>query len=264
MRPSPGNQIPISRFDPAAVKLVNNYIPSLDRPLRGLLYGQPANNPDDQWIGTHRLCAQRQAHDLRPLFHLRLHRAGFFDGKNALTTSPNPGNRDRSQTVDAGRHLHLQPDQSEFLPCHVRPARRQPRVGRQPVQPERSRREHVRQHPELHPAHHQQLLQRGLRDLRAGIFQRQYLPGLGRLHVDSRQAPVRIRHRWPQAAVQLAQQPAVQRADHVQRKHDGRCAGGPDDRAACPHFVDGNALSDYMRQTVFAAYAQDNLRLTAI
>ena len=27
-------------------------------------------------------------------------------------------------------------------------------------------------------------------------------------------------------------------------------------------FVDGNALSDYMRQTVFAAYAQDNLRLT--
>ena len=45
----------------------------LERPVRGLLLrtaGQQSGRSVDR---THRLCAQRQAHDLRPVFHLRLH-----------------------------------------------------------------------------------------------------------------------------------------------------------------------------------------------
>ena len=49
--PFPENQIPPSRFDPAAVKLVKNYIPVASDPCGLVLFGQPANNPDDQWIG---------------------------------------------------------------------------------------------------------------------------------------------------------------------------------------------------------------------
>ena len=30
----------------------------------------------------------------------------FFDGKNALTTGPNPGNHDETRHGDVGRHLH--------------------------------------------------------------------------------------------------------------------------------------------------------------
>src|SRR5581483_2921465 len=49
--PFPNNQIPVSRFDPAALKLVKTYIPSSSDPCGLTLYGQPANNPDDQIIG---------------------------------------------------------------------------------------------------------------------------------------------------------------------------------------------------------------------
>ena len=50
--PFPGNVIPTSRFDPAAVKLLTNYIPTSSDPCGLTLFGQPSNNPDDQWVGN--------------------------------------------------------------------------------------------------------------------------------------------------------------------------------------------------------------------
>ncbi len=47
----PNNQIPVSLFDPAALKVAKNYIPVSSDPCGKVQYGIPANNPDNQWIG---------------------------------------------------------------------------------------------------------------------------------------------------------------------------------------------------------------------
>ncbi len=100
--PFPNNQIPISRFDPAAVKLVTNYIPTSTDPCGLYLYGQPANNPDYQYIGRVDY-VRSEKHTIFGRYYLYDYTAQtFYDGKNALTTGPNPGNRDRSQTVTLG------------------------------------------------------------------------------------------------------------------------------------------------------------------
>src|SRR5258708_9202897 len=49
--PIAGNKIPLSRFDPAAVKLVSNFIPVSSDPCGLTFFGQPANNPQPHTIG---------------------------------------------------------------------------------------------------------------------------------------------------------------------------------------------------------------------
>ena len=49
--PYPGNQIPVSTFDPAGFKLASTYFPVSADPCGTYRYGVPLNNPDDQWIG---------------------------------------------------------------------------------------------------------------------------------------------------------------------------------------------------------------------
>jgi hypothetical protein len=99
--PYPGNKIPVSTFDPAGKKLASTYIPTSDDPCGKTLFGYLANNPDDQWIG-------RVDWNISPknFFYGRYYIYDFmalslFDGKNALTTG-SPGNRDRSQTMTVG------------------------------------------------------------------------------------------------------------------------------------------------------------------
>jgi hypothetical protein len=97
--PFGNNMIPSSLFDPAAVKLLTNFIPTSPDPCGLILYGQPANNPDNQWIGR----VDWVKSDKQTLFgryYIYDYTAQtFFDGKNALTTGPNPGNQQRSQTA---------------------------------------------------------------------------------------------------------------------------------------------------------------------
>jgi hypothetical protein len=100
--PFPNNQIPVNRFDAAAVKLVNNYIPVSPDPCGLLLYGQPANNPDDQWIGRVDYVHSDKQTLYGRYFLYDYTAQAFFDGKNALTTGPTPGNRDRSHTLTIG------------------------------------------------------------------------------------------------------------------------------------------------------------------
>jgi len=107
--PFPNNQIPTSRFDPAAVKLVSKYIPVSTNPCGLTLYGQPANNPDDQWIGRIDY-VRSEKHSIYGRYYIYDYTAQtFFDGKNALTTGPNPGNRDRSNSVTLGDTYTLSP-----------------------------------------------------------------------------------------------------------------------------------------------------------
>jgi hypothetical protein len=100
--PFPNSTIPVSHFDAAAVKLLTKYIPTSTDPCGLVLYGQPANNPDWQAIG-------RVDYVISPkhLFYGRYTiynytAQAFFNGTNALTTGPNPGARDETNSVTFG------------------------------------------------------------------------------------------------------------------------------------------------------------------
>ncbi len=96
------NQIPSSWFDKSAVKLLSTYVPVSNDPCGLAFFGQPANNPDWQVIGRVDY-VRSDKHNLYGRYYIYNYTAQtFFDGKNALTTGPNPGNRDRSQTVTIG------------------------------------------------------------------------------------------------------------------------------------------------------------------
>ena len=249
--PFPNNMIPVTRFDPAGVKLLSKYIPVSTDPCGLVLYGQPANNPDGNAIGR----VDYVLSDKQPFYgryYIYNYTAqAFFDGTNALTTSPNPGNRDHTETATFGDTYTFNADQVNSF--HATFDRRADNRGSAPnlFGPKRSRGQHVRQYPELHADHRQQLLQRGLRDLRAGIFQRQHLSAFRRLHriKGKHQLGFGFDGRKEQFNSLNNQQSNGQltfsgnlTGDSLADLMLGRLSG----------FIDGNALSDYMRQTVFA------------
>ena len=103
-----GNIIPPSLMDPAGMKLLS-YLPVSSDPCGVELYGQPANNPDWQYIG--RVDYTKSArHNIYVRYYIYNYTAqAFFNGKNALTTGPNPGNRDETNTVTLGDTTETSP-----------------------------------------------------------------------------------------------------------------------------------------------------------
>ena len=99
--PYVGNQIPLSTFDPAGIKLASTYIPTSSDPCGKTYFGYLANNPDDQVIGRIDYnISDKQAFFAR--YYIYQYKAqSLFDGKNALTTG-SPGNDQRSQTMTIG------------------------------------------------------------------------------------------------------------------------------------------------------------------
>ena len=97
----PGNQIPVSTFDPAGFKLANTYIPVSADPCGLTYFGYLANNPDDQWIGRvdYNISGKQQFYGRYFIYDYLAQ--SLFDGKNALTTG-SPGNQDRSETMTIG------------------------------------------------------------------------------------------------------------------------------------------------------------------
>ncbi len=99
--PYPNNQIPVSSFDPAALKLVKNYIPLSTDPCGAIQYGIPANNPDNQWIGRVDYVLSEK-HNMFGRYYIYDYTAqATFNGTNALTTTT-PGNMNRAQTATFG------------------------------------------------------------------------------------------------------------------------------------------------------------------
>ena len=99
--PYPGNQIPVSTFDPAAVKLLTNYIPTSTDPCGKTYFGYFANNPDDQWIGRVDYAVSSKQAIFARYYIYDFTGEVLFNGTNALTTGT-AGNMERSQTMTVG------------------------------------------------------------------------------------------------------------------------------------------------------------------
>jgi hypothetical protein len=106
----PNNTIPSSRFDPAAVKLLS-YVPISTDPTSKTLFGYLANNPDDQYIGRVDYAASSKQAIFARYYIYDYTAESLFDGKNALTTGT-AGNQERSQTMTVG-------DTYTFTPTRV-------------------------------------------------------------------------------------------------------------------------------------------------
>jgi hypothetical protein len=99
--PYPGNQIPVSSFDPAGFKLASTYFPTSTNPCGTYLYGVPANNPDDQFIGRIDYNMSSKNVFFGRFYMYDYLQLPIFNNNNALTTQT-PGNWDRSQTWTIG------------------------------------------------------------------------------------------------------------------------------------------------------------------
>ncbi len=105
--PFAGDQIPVSMFDPAAIKLLN-YLPAATNQCGEVIYGIPANNNEYETIGRvdwlisskHTLFARYFIDDYTL--------PATFDSTNALVTT-NPGNDERAQTITLGDTYTLSP-----------------------------------------------------------------------------------------------------------------------------------------------------------
>jgi hypothetical protein len=109
--PFPGNIIPVSRFDPAAEKLLTKYLPPSTDNCGIFLYGQPANNPDWQGVGRvdYVLSDKHTMYGRYFIYNYTAQR--FFNGTNVLTTGPNPGNLDETNNATFGDTYTVSPTQ---------------------------------------------------------------------------------------------------------------------------------------------------------
>jgi hypothetical protein len=99
--PYPNNKIPVNLFDAPGIKLAQSFIPVSPDPCGKYLFGYLANNPDDQVIGRVDWVVSERQNFYARYFIYDFTALSLFDGRNALTTGT-PGNQDRSQTMTIG------------------------------------------------------------------------------------------------------------------------------------------------------------------
>ena len=99
--PYPNFQIPKNTFDAAGYKLAPTYLPVASDPCGKVLFGYLANNPDDQIIGRVDYNVSSKHQFYGRYFTYTYKALSLFDGHNALTTGT-AGNDQRSQTMTIG------------------------------------------------------------------------------------------------------------------------------------------------------------------
>ncbi|HVW83662.1 MAG TPA: hypothetical protein VHB50_03240, partial [Bryobacteraceae bacterium] len=99
--PFAGNQIPVSRLNPVALKIVNNYLPPTTDPCGQVVYGIPTTGDEDQIIGKIDWVRNDKHRLFGRYFTVGFQNPPVFDGKNVLTTTQ-PGNFERSQSATIG------------------------------------------------------------------------------------------------------------------------------------------------------------------
>jgi hypothetical protein len=104
----PGNKIPVSTFDAAGLKLASTYIPLAADPCGKTFFGFLTNNPDDQAIGRIDYNISNKQQFYGRYFTYQYKAISLFDGHNALPTGT-PGNEQRSQTMTIGDTYTISP-----------------------------------------------------------------------------------------------------------------------------------------------------------
>ncbi len=99
--PYTNNQIPVSTFDPAGLKLASSYLPVSSDPCGMTLFGYLSNNPDNQWIGRIDYVVSSKQTIFGRYYIYDYTALSLFNGSNALTTGT-AGNEERSQTMTFG------------------------------------------------------------------------------------------------------------------------------------------------------------------
>src|SRR5579884_2904319 len=98
--PFAGNQIPVSKFDPASVKLLQ-YLPAATNVCGQVTYGIPANTDEYQPIGRVDWNISSKHSFFARYFLDDYELSATFDPHNALVTQ-NPGNSERAQSITLG------------------------------------------------------------------------------------------------------------------------------------------------------------------
>jgi hypothetical protein len=264
--PLPGNIVPTNRFDPAAAKLLSSFVPQSSDPCGLLLYGQPSNNPDWQYIGRIDYVVSEKQQLYGRIYNYNYTAQRFFDGKNALTTGPNPGNLDNSITLTVGDTYTLSPTMVNSF--HATFDRRADNRGSAPnlFGPQGLG---IQNFADNMPDNYMQITVTNYFNVACGTC----APGYFNINTYQASNDFTVnkgRHQLgfgfdgrKQQFNSLNNQQAngqwtftgsttVNTGDSLADLELGKLAG----------LTDGNALSDYMRQTVFSLYAQDTFRAT--
>ncbi len=106
--PYPGNLIPQSQFDAAGLKLASAYLPKSTDPCGTYLYGYMANNPDNEYIARVDYIFNEKHSLFGRFFDYDYTAESLFDGSNALTTGQS-GNKDRTINMTIGDTYTLSP-----------------------------------------------------------------------------------------------------------------------------------------------------------
>ena len=269
--PFPGNVIPASRFDPAAIKLLS-YVPISSDPCGAYVYGQPANNPDWQVISRIDYTINSQ-HSFYARYYIYNYTAqAFFDGKNALTTGPNPGNKDESNTITLGETYVINPTSVNSF--HATFDRRADNRGSASnlFGPQSLGIKNTNGGPfaDNMTDNYIQVTVGNYFNLACGTCAPGYFD-VNNYQVSDDFTKIHGRHQFAFGIDGRKEQ--FNQTNNQQSNGQWTFSGGTTSGYSGDNLADlllghmsswnqGNALSDYMRQTVFAAYAQDSWRAT--
>lgn len=269
--PFPNNQIPVNRFDPASVKLLS-YIPVSTNPCGAFVYGQPANNPDWQVIGRVDY-VQSEKHSMYGRYYAYNYTAqAFFDGKDALTTGPNPGLRQMSQTATFGDSYMFDPTMVNSF--HATFNRRADNRGSAPnlFGPQALGMQNGKGgiFADNMPDNYIQVTVTNYFNVACGTCAPGYFND-NNYQISDDFSKIVGKHNFGfgiDGRRDQFNETANQQSNGQWTFNGGSTAGYTGDNLAdfllghLSSWNQGNALSDYLRQTVFAAYAQDSWRAT--
>jgi hypothetical protein len=263
--PYPGNQIPVSTFDAAGLKLAGTYIPTSTDPCGKYYYGYLANNPDDQYIGRVDYNLSSKQSIFARYYIYDFIGESLFNGTNALTTGT-AGNNERSQTMTVGDTYTFTPTLVNSF--HVTFDRRRDNRGDAPnlFSPK-----DLGVNMYVAIPNYTQLSVSNYSGSGFNVGCGTCAPGFFDINTYQLADDITMIHGRHQIGfgvdVRKDQFNSVNnQQDNGQFTFNGGTSGDGLADLLIGRFsglTDGNALSDYLRQTVFAAYVQDAYKVTS-
>jgi hypothetical protein len=267
----PNNKIPSAQFDPASMKLLS-FIPVSTDPCGVFLYGQPANNPDWQVLGRVDYI-RSDKHTLFGRYYIYNFTAQtVFDGKNALTTGPNAGNKEQSMTATFGDTYTL--SNTTLNSFHATFNRRADNRGSAPnlFGPQALGMKNTVGGPfaDNMPDNYIQVTVSNYFNVACGTCAPGYF-NIDDFQISDDFSKTKGRHQLAAGfdfRKEQFNETANQQSNGQWNFSGGSTTGYSGDNLAdtllghLSGWNQGNALSDYMRQTVFGAYIQDTWRAT--